>query len=147
MVLVPIRLPSEASSWASLDEPRSASRSCSCQYVFFPRPLLGQASMSLQAPRDHAPANTFSFRGLFLGKLDEPRSALRSRRCQYVFLRRLVVLGASLDEPRSASRSCYYQYVFLRQPVRQASMSLEAPRDRATANTFSFRGLFLGKPR
>ena len=38
--------------------------------------------MSLEAPRDRAPANTFSFRGLFLGKLDEPQSALTSRSCQ-----------------------------------------------------------------
>ena len=32
---------SEAWSWASLDEPRRASGSCSCQYVLLPRPVLG----------------------------------------------------------------------------------------------------------
>ena len=93
-LLVPIRFASEACSWASLDEPRSASGSCSCEYVLPPKPgfrasfdelpstsglgahQYALASMSLEAPQLRglgqalacARANLFCLRGLSLGK-------------------------------------------------------------------------------
>ena len=104
----------------SLDEPRSASGSCSCQYVLPPKPGLHQASMSFQAARACARANMFCLRGLSSGKF---RRASESLGCVRV-LKRFT--------PRPG--------------LGHASMSLDAPRVLARANTFCFRGQFLAIP-
>ena len=78
-----MRFAAEAWPWARLDEPRRASGSCSCQYVLLPRPVLGQASMSLEAPQVRARANTFASEAWPPPSLDELPSSSGLCSCQY----------------------------------------------------------------